>query len=164
MRRTKTYIAADWDNDKDGVDTLKYLLKKNNYYDFHDAHDAQQSRDTSLYCSVKKSLSERLDMSRIFILIVGDKTNKLTKGCCYNCSNYNRCSNSKSNKRYIEFECDKAANDGLTIFVLYKDTKINKEKCVESVRNIGYHLPMIYLNDWKQYWDESLINHIFRSL
>ena len=47
--RTKTYIAADWDGDKNAVEQL-YKWKKSNYWslDFHDAHDLTQARDSSL--------------------------------------------------------------------------------------------------------------------
>ena len=43
--RTKTYIAADWDGDKNAVEQL-YKWKKSNYWslDFHDAHDLTQAR------------------------------------------------------------------------------------------------------------------------
>ena len=74
--RTKTYIAADWDGDKNAVDQL-YKWKNSNYWglDFHDAHDLTQARDSSLNCSIKSSLATRLDVSKTFVLIVGNKTN-----------------------------------------------------------------------------------------
>ena len=58
--RTKTYIAGDWDGD---CDLIKQLYKWNDSDDwnlhFLDAHDVTQARDSSLFCSVKKSLSLR---------------------------------------------------------------------------------------------------------
>ena len=73
--RTKTYIAADWDGDKNAVEQL-YKWKKSNYWslDFHDAHDLTQARDSSLNCSIKSSLATRLDVSKTFVLIVGNTT------------------------------------------------------------------------------------------
>ena len=69
--RTKTYIAADFDHDKDAVDLLYYWKNnKNLSFDFQDAHDLTQARDTSLYCSIKKSLRLRLNESKTFVLIV----------------------------------------------------------------------------------------------
>lgn len=88
--RTKTYIAADFDNDIDAVDILYYW--KNNQslsFDFQDAHDLTQARDTSLPCSIKSSLRYRLTESKTFILIVGEHTDSLTKGSCQFCSSYN---------------------------------------------------------------------------
>ena len=42
-----TYIAADFDHDKDAVESLNYMKKKGLIV-FKDAHDLQQSSDTSL--------------------------------------------------------------------------------------------------------------------
>ena len=76
-----TYIAADFDNDKSAVDEL-YWMRNNGYIRFKDAHDIQQSNDSSLSCSIKKSLSYRLSFSYKFILIVGSHTNTVSKGGC----------------------------------------------------------------------------------
>ena len=48
--RTRTYIAADFDNDKDAVDQL-HKWNDSNYWSlsFTDAHDLQTSYDSSLY-------------------------------------------------------------------------------------------------------------------
>lgn len=47
--RTRTYIAGDWDNDKDAVDQL-HTWNDSNYWSlsFTDAHDLTSSRDSSL--------------------------------------------------------------------------------------------------------------------
>ena len=88
--RTRTYIAADWDHDKDAVDALHYWNDNSKYgLSFSDAHDLKQARDTSLNCSIKKSLADRLDASKTFVLIVGDHTNELKAGGCQYCSSYN---------------------------------------------------------------------------
>ena len=64
--RTKTYLAADWSSDKNVVDEI-YKWNESEYWSLHfvDAHDLTQARDTSLYCSIKKSLAERLDASKL---------------------------------------------------------------------------------------------------
>ena len=73
--RTRTYIAGDWDHDKDAVDALHRWNDSSRYgLSFSDAHELKQARDTSLNCSIKKSLAERLDASKTFILIVGEHT------------------------------------------------------------------------------------------
>ena len=47
--RTRTYIAADWDHDKNAVDALHYWNDNSKYgLSFSDAHDLKQARDTSL--------------------------------------------------------------------------------------------------------------------
>ena len=62
--RTRTYISADFDHDKDAVDQL-YKWNERNYWSlsFSDAHDLQVSSDNSLYCSIKSSLKYRMDGS-----------------------------------------------------------------------------------------------------
>ena len=71
--RTRTYIAADWDNDSNAVQQLNYW-NDNKYFSlsFTNAHDLQQARDSSLNCSIKRSLGERLDASHTFVPIVGN--------------------------------------------------------------------------------------------
>jgi hypothetical protein len=81
--RTKTYIAADWDGDKNAIDQLhawndgkKWILS------FTDAHDLTQARDNSLNCSIKVSLATRMDASKTFVLIVGSGTKSRRAGEC----------------------------------------------------------------------------------
>lgn len=146
--RTKTYIAGDWDADKDLIDALYSLNdSKSSSFHFVDAHSMMQARDDSLSCSIKKNLAQRLDASKNFVLIVGDHTAALTKGYCYNCGAYSHdkhtcpIASNISHKSFIEYECDKAVRDNLNIVVLYKGTSIDRDKCPESVRWKGKHLP-----------------------
>lgn len=159
--RTKTYVAADFDNDFDAIDQL-YNWNEMDYYqklDFTNVHDFYNSRDDSLYCSIKKSLSTRMNECRLFILIVGSKTSSITKGNCFNCRNYNAnmfglgkhgCLNGYglSHKSYIEFECDLAIKNGLKILVLYNANSINKNLCPEAVKSLGVHAPMKTLGSY----------------
>lgn len=74
--RTRTYLAGDWDGDKNLIQQI-YDWKRSGYLalDFTDAHDLTQSRDGSLNCTIKESLSKRMNESKTFVLVVGDKTN-----------------------------------------------------------------------------------------
>ena len=167
--RTKTYIAADWDKDKDAVETLrKWNDSKYWGLNFHDVHETTQSRDTSLYCSIKKSLKSRMDISKTFVLIVGDSTDVVTKGSCRHCSNYNSywgsCSSGYSVdfRSYIKYECDKAVDSNIKIVVLYKSTYVNKSKCPEALRNKGTHTAMWYRGiDGDIYWDYNSVKKAF---
>lgn len=165
--RTYTYIAADWDTDKDAVDQLhkwndgqKWILS------FKDAHDITQSRDTSLYCTIKSSLKSRMDVSKTFILIVGSHTATITKGGCQYCGSYNsytkRCAKSYSvdYRSYIDFECDKAVEAGIKIVVLYNYAPVQRDKCPASVKYTGTHVAMKYFgNDGKYYWDYNAVKN-----
>lgn len=167
--RTKTYIAADFDHDKDAVNIL-YQWKYDNslLFDFQDAHDLMQARDTSLYCSIKHSLRTRLQKSKTFVLIVGEHTNTLTKGGCQFCLSYNSwtgcCSRSYyvDFRSYIQYECDMALQDYLTkeidkIVILYKNSIVNDDLCPKSLRYLGIHLPMIKCINGIYYWDYQTI-------
>ena len=79
--RTKTYIAADWTGDQNLIRDLK-SYNDSSYYklSFSDAHDLKQASDTSLNCSIKRSLAQRMDYSKTFVLIVGNNTKNLRAG------------------------------------------------------------------------------------
>lgn len=151
--RTKTYIAADWTGDNDAVEQLhKWNDSKHWGLSFHDAHDITQSSDSSKNCSIKASLRGRLDVSKTFVLIVGDGTKSRRAGECNYCFKNNECG-SLSNKSFIEYECDKAVRDGIKIVVLYNAAKVDKNKCPDAVKDTGTHVPMCYREDGKLYWD-----------
>ena len=162
--RDRTYIAADFDHDKSAVDHL-YWLKKNGYLHFLDAHELQHSNDTSLPCSIKKSLKYRMDNSRKFILIVGNQTNSVTKGGCQLCGSYNSHTGACARgywvdyRSYIKYECDiavAAMSAGMKIVVLYNSGIVNRDLCPESVRWIGIHRQMWYRGaDGNNYWDDE---------
>lgn len=164
--RTRTYIAADFDNDKDAVDQL-YKWNDSRSLSFIDAHELHSSRDDSLYCSIKASLKERMDASKRFVLIVGDHTNTITKGNCRYCNSYNGyasyCVRGRSvdYSSYIEYECQKAVEANIKIVVLYKNTKVDKSKCPQAVRNIGVHTPMICKKENELHWDYSSVKNAF---
>jgi hypothetical protein len=168
--RTKTYIAADWDGDKNAVEKL-YKWKNSNYWslDFHDAHDLQQSRDSSLNCSIKSSLTTRLDASKTFVLIVGSNTKTVRSGSCQYCNSYNSWSLSCARgysvdyRSYIEYECEKAkaaySEGKMNIVVLYNATTVDKSKCPDAVKYVGTHEKMKKLNTitWTYDWDYQAV-------
>jgi hypothetical protein len=169
--RNKTYIAADWDKDKEAVDQLR-KWNSSNYWglDFYDVHEAIQT-NSEKPCTIKKSLGERLDNSKHFVLIVGESTNNLTKGkCSISCSDYSACTSSKSEKSYIEFECDGAkrryCDEGLPqIIVLYKSATIDKSKCPNPVKDIALtHAKMRKYENGKYDWDYSSVKAAFDKL
>ncbi len=148
--KTRTYIAGDWTGDKDAIAQL-YKWENSNFWSltFTDAHDLKQAKDTSLNCSIKKSLGERMDASKTFVLIVGDNTDSVRAGRCSYCNYYSvypsiqcRLGYSLSEKSYIEHECDKAVRDGLRIVVLYNKTYIAKSLCPSALIDLGSHVAM----------------------
>lgn len=168
--RTKTYIAGDWDNDKDAVDQLhKWNDSKYWSLSFSDAHDLTSARDSSLNCNIKSSLKKRLDVSKTFVLIVGEHTNTVTAGSCKFCGSYNsylgRCAKGYSvdYRSYIKYECDKAVEANIKIIVLYNSTKVDRNKCPEVVRWKGTHTAMAFKgSDGREYWDYNAVYEAFK--
>ena len=68
--KTRTYIAGDWDNDKDAVDQLRKWNDSNHWsLSFTDAHDLTSSRDSSLNCTIKSSKQKVQTRSRQKVII-----------------------------------------------------------------------------------------------
>lgn len=167
--RTRTYIAGDWDHDKDAVDQL-HRWNDSKYWSlsFTDAHDLTSSRDSSLNCTIKSSLKARMDVSKTFVLIVGNQTASVTAGSCRWCGSYNSYTShcmkgySVDYRSFIKFECDKAVEAGIKIIVLYKSTRIDRSKCPEAVRYVGTHASMTYKGiDGNYYWDYQSVKKAF---
>ena len=78
--RNKTYIAFDGDEDMRYY-RLMTAWKANDGFDlnFHNAHDLNSARDSSQEESIKRQLRERFANSKLFIVLIGEKTRHLTK-------------------------------------------------------------------------------------
>lgn len=168
--RTRTYIAGEWDGDSNAIDQL-YRWNEGDKWKLHfvDAHMHKQCYDSSMPCTIKSSLSERMSRSKVFILIVGNNTISARKGSCFyqNCGNkyYNYYSNqymcnvigkSYSTESFIDYECRLAynawRNGEMKIVVLYNAASVNKSKCPELLRNVGSHESMKSYNYfWQDY-------------
>ncbi len=162
--RTRIYLAADWEHDKEVIDKLREWNNSNFWnLKFYDAHDLTQSYDNSLNCTIKSSLSDRMDASKTFVLVVGQKSKNLRSGNCYLCDWYSihrqTCSKgfSISNKSYIEYECDKAVRDGLKIVVLYNYSSVDRFKCPDVVRYKGKHIAAYHWDNFMKKWNYSEI-------
>lgn len=167
--RTKTYLAGDWTGDSDAIEQL-YKWNEGDRWNFHfvDVHSNKQCYDSSLPCTIKSSLRERMNMSKIFILVVGDNTTSTRKGSCayqncankrydffrgfYECSVVGKAYNSQS---FIDYECQLAyeayKEDKIKIVVLYNAVSVDKSKCPEILKNIGIHIPM-------KCWKNGIVN------
>lgn len=162
--RTKTYLAGDWTGDSNAIETLKEW-NRNNYLtlSFVDAHDFKSARDNSLNCTIKASLKQRMDMSNTFVLIVGNETKTLRAGSCQYCNSLNSYSHycvrgySVDYRSYIEYECDLAIKAGIRIVVLYNSTVVDKSKCPDAVKNLGVHIPMVYILNGVRRWNYKLV-------
>ncbi len=78
--RNKTYVAFDADNDMSYYRTLQMWRSNDNIdFDFYDAHEINNLRATSSEDTIKQKLRERLNNSRVLIILVGEYTKNLYK-------------------------------------------------------------------------------------
>lgn len=78
--RNKTYVAFDGDKDMHYYRLLE-AWRDNDKIDFGflGAHDINSARDSSQTESIRAQLRERLQNSKIMLLLVGESTNRLIK-------------------------------------------------------------------------------------
>lgn len=78
--RNKTYVCFDGDNDMSYYRLMTAWKANDNHdFNFHNAHDVNSARDSSTEESIKRQLRERFANSKIFIVLIGEKTKYLTK-------------------------------------------------------------------------------------
>ena len=78
--RNKTYVAFDGDNDIRYYNLMKaWKQSDSTYFNFYDAHDLNTARDSSMTESIKRQLAIRMANSKIFVLLLGEKTKYLTR-------------------------------------------------------------------------------------
>jgi len=110
--RNKTFVSFDGDNDMHYY-RLMQAWKQNDGIDFnfHNAHDLNQARDSSQEASIKAQLAERLRNSKIFVLLVGERTRYLTK--------------------FVQWEIEQAISRDLPIIVVNLNGKrsLDTERC-----------------------------------
>jgi hypothetical protein len=78
--RNKTFVSFDGDSDIHYY-RLMCAWKQSDYtpFNFYDAHELTQARDTSTEESIKRSLAVRLANAKVFILLIGERTRYLVK-------------------------------------------------------------------------------------
>lgn len=78
--RNKTFVSFDGDTDMHYY-RLMQAWKQNDGFDFnfYNAHDINTARDSSQEESIKAQLAERMRNSKLFVLLVGERTRYLTK-------------------------------------------------------------------------------------
>lgn len=161
--RTKTYLAGDWTGDSPAI---RQIIKWNesSHWSLHyrDVHELTQCRDSTFNCNIKRSLKARMDISKTFVMVVGEHTKFLRSGSCNLCErsqkdywggSYCEASYSYDSRSYINYECDIAVAAGIKIVVLYNSSVVEKNKCPLALRNIGTHKEMMTYNYMRHCWE-----------
>jgi hypothetical protein len=106
--RNKIYVAFDADNDIHYY-RLMQAWKQNDgtTFDFYDAHDLNNLMSWSTEDTIKGKLQERLRSTKVFVLLVGEKTKYLHK--------------------FVRWEIEQAIKRGLPIIVINLNGKRYKD-------------------------------------
>lgn len=149
----KTYIAFDADNDIRYY-RLMQAWKSNEHHDFnfHNAHDLNTLMHYSSEETIKNKLRERLQNTKIFILLVWENTKYLYKFVRWEIEqaisrdipiivvNLN-------GKRSIDsINCPAIARDNLAIHVSFN------QRIIEHAMNTWPDLYKKYKSEWKCWW------------
>lgn len=78
--RNKTFVSFDGDSDMSYY-RLMQAWKQNDgiAFNFYDAHNLNTARDSSQEASIKAQLTERMRNTKVFVLLVGERTRYLRK-------------------------------------------------------------------------------------
>lgn len=163
--RTRTYTAADWTSEEEAIKQLETWNSSKHWgLSFTDAHELSSCRsDDTNNCNIKKNCSQNLDHSKFFVLIIGDKTKSLRAGYCMYCKEYSNCNYTyKTNKSFVEYECDYALRNNLPIIVLYNSTEVDTSKCIDSVVDVAKAHAKMKKSDGS--WDYQSVKAAFDKL
>ena len=124
--RNKTYVAFDGDNDIHYYRLMcAWKQNDNTRFNFFDAHDLNYARDTSLEESIKRQLRERLDNSKTFVLLIGEKTRYLRKFVPWEIDQALRCNlpiicvNINGKRSQDESTCPSRLRNELAIYISF---------------------------------------------
>lgn len=116
--RNKTYIAFDGDNDMHYY-RLMTAWSAHDGFDFEicNAHDLNTARDSSQEESIKRQLRERFANSKLFMVLIGEKTRYLRK--------------------FVEWEIETATRLNLPIIgININGSRQKDERCPPALRDV----------------------------
>jgi len=126
--RNKTFISGDWTGDQEAVKKLRKYNDSDHWgLSFRDVHNDFSSDGNA--ATIKKSISERLDNSKVMLAVVGDHTANLRSG-----SNSNVTGN--SGKSFVQYEHDGAVKRDIPIIAVYNG-KVDKSKCPDAIKDVA---------------------------
>lgn len=78
--RNKTYVCFDADSDMRYYNLMKAWKENDNIaFDFYNAHDLNNLRNSSSEETIKRKLRKRLQNTKMFVVLVGERTRYLYK-------------------------------------------------------------------------------------
>lgn len=131
--QNKTYVAFDADSDIHYYRLMQAWKQSDNHsFDFFDAHDINNLRATSSEVTIKAKLKERLNDTRVFVLLVGEKTKYLYQFVRWEIEQALKmelpiiCVNLNGNRSKDTDRCPPILNNELTLHVSFNAKIIEK--------------------------------------
>jgi hypothetical protein len=123
--RNKTYVCFDADTDMLAYGRMLGWKENDRIdFDFHNAHELNNLRDGSNEETIKRKLRERLNGTKLLIVLIGENTKNLHK--------------------FVRWEMEIALNMGIPIVACYLDEsrKRNDKLCPAIIRDeLVLHIP-----------------------
>ncbi|MGO9146626.1 MAG: TIR domain-containing protein [Desulfomonilia bacterium] len=139
--RNKAFVSFDGDTDMSYY-RLMQAWKQNDgiEFNFYNAHDINSARDSSQEASIKAQLAERMRNSKIFILLVGERTRYLTK--------------------FVQWEIEQAISRSLPIIVVNLNGRrsMDESRCPTTARQtLAVHISFnaAIMQHAMDYWPTS---------
>lgn len=110
--KNKTFVSFDGDTDMSYYRLMEAWKQNDNIaFNFYNAHDLNSARDTSTEESIKAQLMERMRNTKVFVLLVGEKTQYLYK--------------------FVRWEIEQAVSRNLPIIAVNLNGKrsMDKDRC-----------------------------------
>lgn len=144
--RNKTYVCFDADTDIKYYNLMR-AWKENEQiaFNFHNAHKLNDINDSESEISIKRKLEERLDNSKVMIVLVGENTKNLYK--------------------YVRWEMQYFVKNSLPVIAvnLNEKNRCNESLCPAIIRDsLTIHIPFTQdaINTALNSWPESYKNHL----
>lgn len=123
--KNRTYVCFDGDNDIQYYNLMKAWKQNDNTgFNFYDAHDINNALDTSTEETIKGKLKERMNNSKVLVVLIGEHTKNLYK--------------------FVRWEIETAISMNLPIIAvnLNKLKKIDDNNCPPIIRDtLAVHIP-----------------------
>ena len=137
--RNKIYVCFDADEDMDYYNLLK-AWNKNENFDFlmYNAHELNNLRDGSKEQTIKRKLKERLDNSKLMIVLIGKNTKYLYKYVRWEIEqaieldipiiavNIVKDSDGKYNRKLDDTNCPKILKETMALHVAFREKILSK--------------------------------------
>jgi len=116
--RNKTFVSFDGDTDMPYYRLMQAWQRNDDIeFNFFNAHDLNTARDSSQEASIKAQLAERIRNTKVFVLLVGERTRYLQK--------------------FVRWEIEQAINHDLPIIVVNLNGRrsMDDDRCPPILRN-----------------------------